>query len=171
METIGKLTNVARNFDTDKLQVTFEIDTKPDFEELKGELEIVAHKRRKKRSLNANAYLWVLCQKIAEKVGNTHREAVYLDMLRKYSRAFTFLIVKEKALPRVMEEFRTCIDLGEVKVNGQEGHQIQVFFGTSTFDSKEMAVLIDGVITEAKELDIEVLPNDEIERLKNKWGQ
>lgn len=170
METKGRLKNVTKDFLTDKLLVTFEIDTKPNFEELQGELDIKAGKHKEKRSLNANAYMWTLLQKIAEAT-HSDRESVYLEMLKRYSRSFTFLIVKESALERVMQEFRTCIDLGYVKVNGQEGHQLQVFFGSSTFDTKEMAVLVDGVVYEAKQLNIETLPPYELERLKAEWNQ
>lgn len=170
METIGRVKNVTRDFLTDKLLITFEIDTKPNFDELQGDLDIKAEKHRNRKSRNANSYLWKLLQLMAEAT-KSDRETIYLEMLKRYSRAFTFLIVKESALERTMQEFRTCIDLGEVKVNGQEGHQLQVFFGSSTFDSKEMSVLIDGVVSEAKELGIETLPPYEIERLKKEWNQ
>ena len=170
MESTGRIKNVSRDFLTNKLLVTFEVDHKPNFDELQGELDIKAVKHRNRRSTNANAYMWVLLQQIAE-ASNSNREAVYLEMLKRYSRAFTFLIVKEAALERTMKEFRTCVDLGEVKVNGQEGHQIQVFFGSSTFDTKEMSVLLDGVVSEAKELGIETLTPIELERLKKEWNQ
>ena len=170
METIGRIKNVSRDFITDKLLVTFEVDNVPNFNELKGDLDIKAEKHRNKKSRNANSYMWKLLQLMAEAT-KSDRETLYLEMLKRYSRAFTFLIVKENALERTMQEFRTCVDLGVVRVNGQEGHQLQVFFGSSTFDTKEMSVLIDGVVSEAKELGVETLPPYEIERLKKEWNQ
>ena len=47
----------------------------------------------------------------------------------------------------------------------------RIFKGSSEYDTREMSVLIDGVISEAKELDIETLPPHEIERMKQKWTQ
>ncbi|MBQ0089296.1 MAG: hypothetical protein KBT27_08185, partial [Prevotellaceae bacterium] len=119
--------------------ITLEINEEPteELEKIKDieKLSIEIKKYRKKRSLDANAYMWVLCQQLSEAL-HTDRWSVYLDMLQKYSREFTFVICKEKAIERLKELYRTCIDLGEVDVNGMQGHQIQVFFGSSTFDSK-----------------------------------
>lgn len=36
---------------------------------------------------------------------------------------------------------------------------------------KEMSVLIDGVISECKDLGIETMPPDELALLKSKWGK
>ena len=69
-----------------------------------------------------------------------------------------------------MDAFRTCVDLGEVSVNGQAGHQLQVYFGSSTFDTKEMSVFLDGIVSECKELGIETATPDELERMKQKWN-
>ena len=124
---------------------------------------------RAKRSLNANAYLWTLLSKMAE-VLKTTKDELYLQMLDRYG-VFTFIVVKPVIVDRVKEEWRTVRELGEVTVNGKTGQQLQCFFGSSTYDSKEMAVLIDGVISECKELDIETLPPYEIERMKNEWGK
>jgi hypothetical protein len=45
----------------------------------------------------------------------------------------------------------------------------RVYKGSSEYDTREMAVLIDGIISEAKELDIETLPPAEIARMKEMW--
>ena len=51
------------------------------------------------------------------------------------------------------------------------GIQLQCYFGSSTYNTKEMSVLIDGIVYEAKELGIETLPPDELERMKVEWNQ
>lgn len=43
---------------------------------------ITIEKQKRKRSLNANAYMWELCHKIAEKVGTT-KETVYRKNIRE----------------------------------------------------------------------------------------
>lgn len=108
-------------------------------------------------------------QKIAEA---THDDKwnVYLRLLQQNSRAFTHIIVKPEAVKKVKEEWRTVIDLGEITVNGQTGIQLQCYFGSSTFDTKEMSVFIDGLIEECRQLDIETLPPAEIDRMKREWG-
>lgn len=173
MEFTGKLVSVDRDWQTGRFKLTFEanenvagqIDGIKDCEKL----SIKAGKYRKKRSLDSNAYCWTLIQKIAEAT-HTDKWEIYLRCLQRYSRAFTHVIVKEAAVERMKELYRTCVDLGQVTVNGQTGHQLQVFYGSSTFDSKEMSVFIDGIVSECKELNIETLPPDEIARMKEVWG-
>ena len=172
METIGRLTSVTKDIISGKLNITFQIDTAPvdDLNALAqlDRIDIKADKHRKKRSLDANAYAWVLMQKLAE-ANDTDRWSTYLLMLQRYSREFTFVICKEKAIDKLKELYRTCIDLGEVNVNGTTGHQMQVFFGSSTFDTKAMSVFLDGIVSECKELGIETIPPAELERMYSAW--
>lgn len=172
MITTGKLVGVTKDIITGKLNITFQIDTMP-IQEINSlaeldSLDINADKHRKKRSLDANAYAWVLMQKLAE-ANDTDKWSIYLLMLQRYSREFTFVICKEKAIDKLKELYRTCIDLGEVNVNGTRGHQMQVFFGSSTFDSKAMSVFVDGIVSECKELGIETIPPAELERMYQAW--
>ncbi len=165
----GKITGVSRDLWNGGYLVT--VSTETDFEGVdipQGTLTFTAGKKRARRSLDANAYAWVLMQKIAEKVGSD-KWSVYLSCLSRYSRAFTHIIVKESAVPRMKELYRECVDLGEVEVNGHKGHQLQVFFGSSTFDSKEMSVFIDGIISECKELGIPTATPREVEAMKAGW--
>jgi hypothetical protein len=107
-------------------------------------------------------------QKIAEAVGSD-KWTVYLEMLQRYSRAFTHVIVKKEAVEAMKKLYRTCVELGEITVNGQTGMQLQVYYGSSTFDSKQMSVFIDGIVSECKLLDIETLSSSEIERMNSQW--
>lgn len=174
MDCTGKLISVNRDWQTNKLNITFQIDEEPvnEINRLASleKLNIEAKKYTEKRSKDANAYAWVLMQKIAEAI-HTDKWTVYLEMLQKYSREFTFVICKEKAVDALKELYRTCIDLGEVKIGGETGHQIQVFFGSSTFDTKAMSVFIDGIVSECKDLDIDTITPDELERMKSLWNQ
>ena len=128
-------------------------------------VEIKPHRNR--RSLDANAYMWVLLDKIAE-VLHTSKDELYIQMLDRYG-VFTHTIVKPEAVEMFKLQWRTVRELGEVTVNGKPGVQLQCYFGSSTYDTKQMAKLIDGIVSEAKELDIETLPPDEVEALKSLW--
>ncbi|MDD4565492.1 MAG: recombination protein NinB [Eubacteriales bacterium] len=132
-------------------------------------LAVEVKQYRQKRSLDANAYLWVLLQKIAEAV-NSSKDEVYLQMLERYG-VFTHIVVKPRMVDKVRQEWRAVRELGEVTVNGQTGIQLQCFFGSSTYDTKEMATLIDGVVSECKELGIETMTPEELQLLKNEWGK
>ena len=131
------------------------------------DVEIKVHRNR--RSLDANAYLWVLIDKIAQVI-RSDKDAVYLQMLDRYG-VFTHLIVKPQAVDRIISEWRTVRNLGEVKLNSQTGVQLQCYFGSSTYDSAEMARLIDGVVSECAELGIETLPKAEIDQMNQQWGR
>ena len=174
MEFKGHLVGASRNLATGRYNITFEMSEGniKDLDRISSNkmLTVQAKDFRNKRSLDSNAYAWVLMQKIAEETGLDKWE-VYLNCLQRYSRAFTHVIVKPQAIDKLKELYRVCIDLGEITVNGQTGHQLQVYFGSSTFDTKEMSVFIDGICSECRDLNIPLIPDSEIERLKQEWGK
>lgn len=125
--------------------------------------EIKEHKE--KRSLNANAYLWVLVGKIADRL-RASKDEVYLKCLKLYGQSEIVSVLSDIDVRGYFKYFE---EIGKGHVNGREFTHYKVFKGSSEYDSKEMAVLIDGVISEARELDIETLPAHEIERMKQRW--
>ena len=174
MEFTGQVQNVSKDWQTGQFQITFSINEPSAINEINNikdcqKLSIKAVKHRERRSLDANAYLWVLLQKMAEAL---HRDkwGLYLDKLGEYG-VFTHIIVKPHMVEKVKEEWRTVKELGEVCVNGTTGIQLQCYFGSSTYNTKEMSVLIDGVVSEAKEMGIETLSPEELERMKTEWGK
>ena len=137
---------------------------------VKGKLldvEIKIHRNR--RSLNANAYLWVLLGKLADAL-MTRKDELDLLMLERYG-VFTHVIVKPEAVERVKAEWRTVRELGKGRIGNVEGVQLQCYFGSSTYDTKEMATLIDGVVSECKEVGIETIPDAELQSMKDEWGR
>lgn len=128
--------------------------------------------KREKRSLNANAYCWVLIGEIAEKL-NLPNDAVYEMMIQRYSKAYTYIIAKPDAVDQTKATLRAAhiyaYEFGDTEVNGKDGVQLQLFWGSSTFDTKQMARLIDGIVSEAKELDIETATPEELSIYKEEW--
>lgn len=174
MEFTGKLKAVNQDWQTGRFNITFDVNENisGQIDEIKNceKLSVKAEKHRERRSLDANAYAWVLLQKLAEAT-KTDKWSMYLECLQRYSRAFTHVIVKEAAAEKMKELYRTCIELGKVTVNGQTGIQLQVYYGSSTFDTKEMSVFIDGIVSECKELGIETLTPEELEAMKAGWDK
>jgi uncharacterized radical SAM superfamily protein len=169
METRGMLKNISV---LNNIEITFELDKNTSLsaidELINKELDITAVKHKEKRSLDANAYLWVLCQKIAEKI-NSNKDSVYIQLLGDAG-VFTHTIVKPEAVERMKQQWRLVKELGEVRVNGKKGVQLQLYFGSSTYDTKEMSVLIDEAVRQAKELEIETLPPNQLASMKASWG-
>lgn len=174
MEFTGKIKGITNDFVTGELNITLSINEKsivlPEYEKIKDyeKLRIKAVQYREKRSLDANAYLWVLLQKIAE-VLRTDKWSVYLQMLKRYGQ-FTYIVVRPHAVDGVKKQWRECEEVGEININGEKAIQMLCYYGSSTYDTKEMSVLIDGVVSECKELGIETLTPHELEHMKALWG-
>ena len=49
--------------------------------------------------------------------------------------------------------------------------RIVVYYGSSTYDTKQMSALIDSLVQEAQALGIETLPPAEIARLNSQWEE
>lgn len=129
---------------------------------------------KRKRSLNSNAYAWVLMTEIAN-VLRTDREDVYVEMLKRYGQ-----IAEDKDGNKVIFSVRSDIDatsfykylerIGTGTVNGTEFTHYRALKGSSDFDTREMSIFIDGIVSEAKNLGIETLPPDEVARMNAAWG-
>lgn len=132
------------------------------------ELSVEIKQYRQKRSLDSNAYMWLLLNEMAS-ILKTTKDELYLQVLDRYG-VFTHLIVKKNVVDRVKAEWKAVRELGKVNINGKEGVQLQVFFGSSTYDTKEMSRLIEGVVQEAKDLGINTVTTRELEIMKNAWG-
>ena len=129
-----------------------------------------------KRSLDANAYLWVLCGKIAELVGNT-KEEVYQKCVEEAGQYEIVPIKREdiKKYKRMWESqglgYMTEV-LGECRKQGFEGYMdVMRYYGSSTYDSKQMAILVDNVVQECGNLGIETMPPNELKSLCEAWGR
>ena len=168
--------NIEVSFtETGKQKLTFTLTQKQPIDDLKA---IIANKKllsieckeyRKKRSLDANGMLWAICTQIANAIKSS-KDEVYLTMLERYG-VFTHVIVKPEAVERIKQEWRTCRVLGEVTVNGKTGVQIQCYYGSHLYDSKEFSVLLEGVISEAREMGIEVISEQDKQLLIQEWGK
>lgn len=171
MEFKGQIVDISRDWKTGRFRVTFESteDISKQLESITDKLlNITAKLFRNKRSRDANSYSWVLMQKIVETI-KSDKWSVYLDMLGRYG-VFTHIIVRPGVVDRVISEWRTVKNLGEVTVSGQTGIQLQCYFGSSTYDTKEMSVFIEGIVSECHELGIETATPEELDRMKKEWG-
>lgn len=174
MEFTGQIKGISNDFITGDMLITFSVNEKstvlPEYEKLKTceKLRIEVKQYRNRRSLDANAYLWVLLQKMAE-VLRTDKWSLYLQMLKQYGK-FTYIVVKPNAVEAVKKQWRECEEIGEIDINGTKAVQMLCYYGSSTYDTKEMSVLIDGVVSECQELGIETLPPNELRIMKERWG-
>lgn len=113
-------------------------------------VNVIFEPERKPRSTDANALLWACISDIAQELRRDKWE-VYLELLKRYTKG-TYIICKKKAVEAFKRSWRECEEVGEIEVNGQMATQLLCYPGSSTLDSKEFAVLLDGTIDEMKEM-------------------
>lgn len=171
MEFIGKFKGISTDWKSGETLITFSMDDKKKMAEVDklgdAKLSIEAKRYREKRSIDANSFAWKLLSLIAEAI-HDDKWNVYIRMLKRYSNDYVTLQIREDALERFKTEWRAVEDLGEVRSGV---HQVLAFYGSHTFDSKQMATFIDGIISECELLDIETATPDELARMKSLWNQ
>lgn len=122
-----------------------------------------------KRSLAANAYAWVLITQIAEAMTPPQsKDAVYLTMLKRYGQA-EFVSVLSGI--NVQGFFKYYEEYGKGHVEGREFTHYKIYKGSSEFDAREMNILLEGIIQEAKDLGIETITPEEKERMIKQMGE
>ena len=138
-----------------------------------GTIDITLENHRKPRSQNANGYLWVLCSKIGDAVG-ADKETVYKELVRRRG-VFDYLLVKEHAGDRFIENWQAK-GIGwfveEIPYTKQKGiRQFMAYYGSSCYNTEQMAKIIDEAVDEAKALGIETMTPNELRELKSKWAK
>lgn len=127
--------------------------------------DVKIDKHREKRSLNANAYLWKLATEIGN-VLNKSKEEVYLQMLIDYGQSEMVSILSEIDVKGYFKYYKLA---GTSILNGKEFNHYKIYKGSSEYDTKEMSILLNGVVQEAKNLGIKTKDDIEVERLVEEW--
>lgn len=127
--------------------------------------DVKVDKHREKRSLNANAYLWKLVTEIGN-VLNKSKEEVYLQMLIDYGQSEMVSILSEIDVKGYFKYYKLA---GTSILNGKEFNHYKIYKGSSEYDTKEMSILLNGVVQEAKNLGIKTKDDIELERLIKEW--
>ena len=172
MDFIGALQNVARDWKTGKYTISFSVEDPSSLNEIEKiqdceRLSVKVVKYRKKRSLDANAMLWACLGEMAAAL-MADKWDIYLKMLRRYGK-YTHICVKPNVVDAVKRQWREVEEIGEITINGQKAVQLLCYFGSSTYDTKEFSVLLDGVITEMKEMGLQPPPTEEMRRALELW--
>lgn len=126
---------------------------------------------RKKRSLDANAYCWVLIGKLAEKTGYKKSE-IYRNAIREIGGNSETVCVQDKAVDKLCrgwehngEGWQTETALS--KINGCTN--VTLYYGSSVYDTKQMSRLIDSIVEDCRAVGIETMTPGELEALKQEW--
>ena len=125
----------------------------------KYDVEIKQH--REKRSLNANSYCWKLITQIAEAL-NSDKDSIYLLMLKRYG--ISDLIPIANKVP-----VKDYFDYYDVESKNEKYTWYKIYKGSSKYDTKEMSVLLNGIVSECREMGLPTKEDIELERMIKEW--
>lgn len=125
--------------------------------------------KKEKRSREANAYAWVLLDKLAEKL-HIPKEDIYRDLIKNIGGNSETVCVQNKAVERLCGGWKRngigwVTDTFESKINGCTN--VILYYGSSTYDTSQMHRLIDLIVQECKQQDIEVMSERELSLIES----
>lgn len=171
-ELTGKITNFSLDYKSGKAIVTLELNEKTNatkmYDKLNREekLAVMIDKYRDKRSSDANRYAWALIGKIADCIGAS-KDEIYLEMLKRYGQTYVDK-VKHEDVEIFKRDHKYCEEHETLEAE-EKAQYFRVWVGSSKYNAEEMSKFIDGIVSEAEELDIETKTPDEIAEMKSLW--
>lgn len=134
--------------------------------------DITITQHRTKRSLDANAYFWKLCDELASRLHES-KDKLYQEYVKNIGGNSEIVCVKSEAvdtLVRIWESrglgWRT--ETMPSKLNGCTN--VICYYGSSAFDTAQMSRLIDLIVQDCIALDIPTKNPEELEQLVKEWG-
>lgn len=187
MEFTGRFVGGLRiDVDSRRMEMTVQCDRDDiggEWDDLRKNERLVfsVKEYKRKRSLDANAYYWVLVTKLA-KVLNLSKPHLHNILLRRYGQPeiidgqMVFLVLPDsESGTRKADEAETyhIRPTSQVKtgVDGKMYRTYVMLRGSSTYNTAEMSELIDGLVSECKEQGIETLPEEELKRMMQMYEQ
>lgn len=128
---------------------------------------------RQKRSNDANSLCWVLLDKLSEALG-VSKEELYRRYIKEIGGVSSIVAVQNKAVDRFRREWESKgigwqTDTIPIKTPNCTG--VIVYYGSSTFDTKQMSRLIDSIVQDCQSIGIETKSEEEINSLLSEWSR
>ena len=179
MQTIGTLQDISRDYKTNKFKITLLLEQRESIsslEEIKDDkLSVEIKKYRKSRSNDANKYFWKLLQEICEQKGIDTIED-YKNRVKELGIFKQFKIMTQDV--KTFEKIWTdrgiawfCEILDTEYIGNTEFKIINAYYGSSSYNSKQMSRLIDNLVQDCKAVGIETKSDKEIESLLKEWDK
>lgn len=135
----------------------------------KYEIQIKLHKA--KRSLDANAYCWVLLDKLADTLRQSKTD-IYRRLIKEVGGVSDTVCVQDTAVDKLITAWKKHgvgwqADTYKSKIEGCTN--VILYYGSSTYDTAQMSRLIDLVVQECEQLGIDTKTPYELEELKSLW--
>ena len=179
MDFTGKIVDMSNNYLTGKPKVTLELNEREAagllYDELHNveKLSIKISRYREKRSLDANAYCWVLLGKLASKL-NRPKEEIYRDLIKDIGDNYEVVCVVNEAVEKLCNGWEHNglgwqTDTFTSKIDGCTN--VMLYYGSSTYNTEQMSRLITSVVDECKEQGIDTRTPEEIANMLSLWGE
>lgn len=167
-----KKPTVSMSVDGKICNLTFQVDPTVlnDLMAMSGEfISLTIKEWREKRTLTQNAYFWVLLNQLAIKLKDSTAN-IYRSFIRDYG-VREHILVKNEAVETIKDKWKKqglgwfVEELRAGKIDNTT--TLMLFYGSSTYNSNEMARLIDAVIDECEQQGIPTLTQQEFLGLYN----
>ena len=177
-ELIGRMLPPLTYYGMEKPVLTFEVEANAQtlfqiYDELKAaeKLTIKVGKFSKKRSMDANAYCWVLISKIAEKTKIPKTE-VYRQAIKEIGGNCDTVCVQNKAVQSLCDGWQRNglgwqTDTFPSKIEGCTN--VILYYGSSEYDTEQMSRLIESIVQDCQALGIETKSQAELDSLLSSW--
>ena len=165
----GKLIDLQFSLDG-KQRLTIELlsDFRKQFDDLRQfDVDVDVKKHRNKRSRDANAYAWCLIDQIAAVTGQTKTE-IYRNAIRDIGGVSEIVCVRNKSkdtLMQVWSQRGLGWQVEELDSKLTDCTNLVLYYGSSTYDTRQMSALIDSLVQDARAIGIETRPQEEIDSL------
>lgn len=136
------------------------------------EYEITVKEKRKKRSLDSNALAWAYMDKLAE-VMHISKTDIYRGYMREIGGNSDIVCVKNEAIEALVNgwghgRLGWITETMPSKISGCTN--VILYYGSSTFNQKQMNLFIDHIMQDCKQLGIKTPDEEEIDRIIAEWG-
>lgn len=134
------------------------------------DVEIKEH--REKRSLDSNAYAWLLIDRLAEKLRIPKTE-IYRRYIREIGGNNETVCVTAEAADKLRSGWEHNglgwqTDTMSSKLPGCV--RVVLYYGSSTYDTAQMSRLIDLIVQDCREQGIETLSPEKLAGMMEEWG-
>jgi hypothetical protein len=99
---------------------------------------------------------------------------VYREVIQNVGGNYEVLPIKEGTVDHFIKVWEAkglgwpCVDMGPSKFPGY--WNVRAYYGSSTYDTRQMSQLIDNLVQDCKALDIETMTPDKLALLVDEWG-
>ena len=179
MDFTGKIVDLSNSYLTGNPKITLELNEKENasllYDELHDaeKLSIKISRFRVRRSLDSNAYAWVLMGKLATKL-NKPKEEIYRDFIKDIGDNYEVVCVKNEAVEKLCSGWEHNgigwqTDTLPSKIDGCTN--VMLYYGSSTYDKAQMGALLESIIFECKEQGIPTETPEQVANMMSLWGE